>query len=599
MATKVDAVRLLVLAGACLASCAKPSPQTASVRAPGCERLNARIDAATPQARQIDELLERYAQYGFSGTVLVRQGGVPVLHRGYGWAVAAKRIENSPTTVFDVASLAKVFTAAAILDLEARGRLSTGDPLSRFLPGLPADKQAITLHHLLTHTSGYALDASDAGVTADDSREEMLAHAASAKLLHPPGARYEYSNLGYGLLAHVVERASGKSWQAYVRERLVKRASLKNTFLFGEDLPDRAQLAIGYMGAAEEDATAQPPMTAAGPNPLLWGKHPLGAVGVFASVGDLDRWWCVLNGPRLLPATQRGRLFTIQAANQSYGWNVAERGGLVTRIHRGGLRGSYQSLIAYYPERRDLLVYGINKNVGSSLWAGLVWGRVERVLRRETVVLPPALGPADEGAVARLAAEYRVPSGGRLIFRKKGSVLFFGAEGQDALDPLEYGERPIPPTRQGLHEASLELVRALSLGNTGGAGKIGRLDAGTGSKLIEQWNEWQARIGGLRSGELLGSTPGTANYLRVFLRLRGASDTLVVRLLWDSEKNSLLAWGDDIPLPSFVRLWPQGQADFVDYDLTSGRTRYFRFRGDEVTVSSTGEDILLRGTRIQ
>ncbi|HEX8624974.1 MAG TPA: serine hydrolase domain-containing protein [Allosphingosinicella sp.] len=564
---------------------------------PACRTIGQAFDPVTPEAKQIDALLTRYAQYGFAGSVLVRQAGRPVLARGYGWAIAEERSANGPSTLFDTASLAKTFTAAAILDLEARGRLSTGDPLSKYLPGLPPDKQAITLHHLLTHMSGYPLDAADAGVAAADSAEAMLAKAASATLLHAPGSRYAYSNLGYGLLAHVIERASGQSWQAYVRRRLLRRAGLRNAFLFGERLPARARLARGYMGASEEEAVAEAAMTAPGPNRLLWGKHPLGSVGVYATVGDLDRWWCALNGPRLLPPVQRARLFTVQAADQGYGWNIAEEGGRVRRIHRGGLRGAYQSLVAHYPARGDLIVYAINKNVGGSLWASLVWNRAERILSGQSVELPPALAEASEAAIDRVTGDYRLPSGGKFLFRKSGRTLYFGAEGQDSLDPLEFEGRPIPASRDRLHETSLQLTRALAAGDR----EIVAARAGTTQvnveKLTAKWREWSARIGELRGVELLGSTPGAEGHLRTFLRLKGVRGSLVVRLLWDASKASLLAWGDDIPLPAYARVWPQGDGAFVSHDLASGKTRYFRFDGDRVQVLSGSGAELAAGSR--
>jgi CubicO group peptidase (beta-lactamase class C family) len=592
------AVRLGALfAGALLAGCAAEPPRTARTAAARCGQLTEQIAPATAQAWEIDALLERYVQYGYSGTVLLRQAGAPVLHKGYGWAEAEMRVPNGPATLFDVASVAKTFTAAAILDLEARGRLSTADPLSKYLPGLTPEKQSITLHHLLTHTAGYPLDAGDIGVTGEASVDEMLARAASARLLHEPGARYEYSNIGYGLLALVIEKVSGRTWQQYVRDRLLKRAGLKNSMLFGEDVPRRLQLAQGYSGPSDEEAARQPPMTASARNRLMWGKHPLGAVGVFATVGDLDRWWCALNGTKLLPPAQRSKLFTVQAANQGYGWNINQADGRVARIYRGGLRGSFQALVAHYPERRDLLVYAINKNVANAQWAGLTWGRIERILAGQAVELPPALSAPDADAVERVAGEYRLGNGGKLVFRRKGAVLFFGAEGQDALDPLEYGERPKPEGREKLHSASLELVRAFARSDLATAGRIGGLDATNAARLNGQWKQWEQRIGAWRGAQLLGSTPGAENHLRVFLRLQGTGGALVVRLLWDRGKQAVLAWGDDIPLPAYVRLWPQGDNDFVSHDLATGRTRYFRFRDERVTISTNGEDVLVSGSR--
>jgi CubicO group peptidase (beta-lactamase class C family) len=555
------------------------------------------VAAATPVAEKIDSLLTRYAEYGFWGTVLVSRGGQPILNKGYGWADAEKRVSSNPATLYDAGSLAKTFTAAALLDLEARGKLAVTDPISNYLPGLPADKGAITIHHLLTHTSGYPLDAADIGVTAADDTEQLLAKAGSAKLLHPPGTAYEYSNVGYGLLAHIIEKVSGRSWQRHVRQRLLKRAGLENTYLWGEPLPRKAQLAQGYIGSSEEEMKAEPLLVRDGRSPLLWRKYLLGSGGVFGSVGDLNRWWCALRGKKLLPEAQRRKIFAVQAANQGYGWNIAQTDGRLTRIHRGGLRGSYQTLVAYYPERNDLLVYGINKNVSNN-WASLVWRNAERLLQGEKVALPPPTTQIDDEATTRLAGAYRLATGGSLAFRKVGGAFYFGAEGQDALDPVEYEGRAKPELRERLHKASLDLVAALSRKDRSTAERIAATGASNFAKLAGQWENWSQQIGARSDAQLLGSAPGAQQHTRVFLRLKGKNGALVIRLLWDPAKMSLLAWGDDIPLPAYTRLWPQSESRFVSYDFGTGRTRHYTFDGEGgVKVGSETNQTLVTGVK--
>jgi len=112
--------------------------------------------------------------YGFSGTVLVVKNNQIVINRGYGLADLQNKKSNTVDTLFDVGSLTKTFTAAAILQLEMRGKLKTDDLISKYLGEFPPDKSSITIHQLLTHTAGLELDAADVGIKPTDSRAEFL-----------------------------------------------------------------------------------------------------------------------------------------------------------------------------------------------------------------------------------------------------------------------------------------------------------------------------------------------------------------------------------------------------------------------------------------
>ena len=543
-----------------------------------CGRLEQPGPRFRQQAASIDALLARYADYGFSGSVLVAKGRHRLAEKGYGWADSQRRVPNGAETLYDVASLAKTFTAAAILQLEAEGRLSTRDPLSRFLPGLSPDKQAITIHHLLTHMSGYPHDSGHVGIVAADTREEFLRKAATGKLAHEPGSKYEYSNLGYGLLAHVVEQVSGRTWQSYVRDRLLNRAGLGNSYLYGERLPRRAVLASPYLGETMVDPKLQPPLVHEANNPYLWGKYTLGAVGVLATVGDLRRWWCALNGDRLLPPGQRSKLFAIQAADQGYGWNIKVENESVTRIHRGGLRGSYQSMLAYYPAEDALIVFALNRNSASSFWAGYAWRNLEKAVKGQAPTLPPAIVALPPAAVERFAGTYVLPTGGTFRVRSAGGILHIGAEGQDAVDPLAFPGRADAAQLDAARSRSLRAVAALAGNDPDSIGRLGSLKPDQLRQLRAKWSEWTEGIGGLSSHEAIGSTPGSG-FIRTFVRLKGSKGEKVIRLLWNPAGN-LLAWGDDIPLPVEHQLWPRSETGFIHYGFDSDRTIGFEFAPD-------------------
>ncbi|HEX3109741.1 MAG TPA: serine hydrolase domain-containing protein, partial [Thermoanaerobaculia bacterium] len=179
--------------------------------------------------RGIDGYLSSLTSKGFAGAVLLEDKGEVLLDKGYG---AADRTSGRPVTTatgFDIGSLVKPFTAAAILKLESRGKLRRSDPISRFFPSAPPDKAHITVQQLLEHTSGLPdiVDAVSKPVTYTPdfdyepvSRDEIVRRAMNAKLLSVPGAKSLYSNLGYSLLGAIVEIPSGEPYEQFVRETI-------------------------------------------------------------------------------------------------------------------------------------------------------------------------------------------------------------------------------------------------------------------------------------------------------------------------------------------------------------------------------------------
>jgi CubicO group peptidase (beta-lactamase class C family) len=145
--------------------------------------------------RRIDRYLSAASAFGFSGAVLVADREGIVLRKGYGLANDSTGQPITASTVFDMGSMVKQFTAAAILLLESEGKLSTNDPLSRFFPGVPDDKRNITLHQLLTHTSGLVSDV--AGDYSGVGRDSALGLAFRAPLVSQPGLAFNYSNMGF------------------------------------------------------------------------------------------------------------------------------------------------------------------------------------------------------------------------------------------------------------------------------------------------------------------------------------------------------------------------------------------------------------------
>jgi CubicO group peptidase (beta-lactamase class C family) len=179
-------------------------------------------------AERLDQFLVQGVENGFVGAMLVAVDDAVILSKGYGLANREKDIAITPATVFNIGSVTKPFTAAAIMKLVEQGKLKTSDTLGSIFEQAPQDKRDITIDQLLTHTAGISGDTG--GFRYDRAtRSEFLELFFAAPLARKPGGAYEYANAGYTVLAAVVETVSGQSFEAFLRANLFQPAGMSKT----------------------------------------------------------------------------------------------------------------------------------------------------------------------------------------------------------------------------------------------------------------------------------------------------------------------------------------------------------------------------------
>jgi CubicO group peptidase (beta-lactamase class C family) len=179
-------------------------------------------------AERIDQFLTQSVENGFVGAVLVAVDDTVILSKGYGLANREKGIAVTPATVFNIGSVTKPLTAAAVMKLVEQGKLRTTDTLGSIFERAPADKRDITIHQLLTHTAGISGDTG--GLRYDPAtRSEFLELVFGTPLAREPGGLYEYANSGYTVLAAIVETVSGQSFEAFLRSNLFEPAGMSKT----------------------------------------------------------------------------------------------------------------------------------------------------------------------------------------------------------------------------------------------------------------------------------------------------------------------------------------------------------------------------------
>lgn len=318
-----------------------------SSRPVGKEDMVAAIDAIAGEA------ISSGKSVGLS--IGVERKGEIILARGYGLAEVENEVPATEHTVYRLGSITKQFTAVAILQLVEQGKLGLQDELTKFLPDYPTQGHEITIHHLLTHTSGIKsyTDLREKflkHMRNDFTHEELIAMFSSEPFNFAPGEKFAYCNSGYYLLGVIIEKISGKTYEDYLKEHVFKPASLTETYYLSER-PIVKHRAQGYghdKGKLVNDE-------------WLSMDNPFAAGSLGSTVADMLKWQRALNADKLISHESHENMMTPATLNNGektkygYGLFIAEFGGTKKIEHGGGING-FQTELAYYPEHDVTIV---------------------------------------------------------------------------------------------------------------------------------------------------------------------------------------------------------------------------------------------------
>ena len=350
-----------ILAGTILAATAPAFAQGAAPPAAVLPVPPARLDPAALTAK-FDEYLQTRTQNGFMGTVLVAREGKPVFVKGYGFADVEWQIPNAADTKFRIGSVTKQFTSMLVMQLREQGKLKLQDSLCLYLAPCPDTWKPVTIHHLLTHTSGiptYTGLAEWRKVNmVPHTIDQMIGFFRNLPLEWKPGEKYAYNNSGYFLLGVVIEKVTGKKYEEALREMILAPLGMANT---GYDwsttiIPKRAS---GYMGVG-------PALTNAAPLDM---QQPYSAGSLYSTVEDLLKWDQALYTTTLLPEAAKRIMWTPFLNNYAYGWNIRPASeasyGYTWTAHSGGINGFSSMLIRVPDLKLTVIVLSNNATVAA------------------------------------------------------------------------------------------------------------------------------------------------------------------------------------------------------------------------------------------
>ncbi len=318
--------------------------------------------------QKLDSTFQRFnKRHDFHGSVLVAKGGKVVFKKHYGYANFKEKTKIDDNSLFQLASVSKQFTAAAILILKDRGELSLDDKVTRFFPEFPYTE--VTVRHLLNHTSGlpkyFWLAEHKWDKDYAPSNAEMMDMLSKEKLnpFFRPGANFDYSNTGYFVLSAIVEKVSGQSFADFMDREIFKPLNMRQSFVysFGQDSIREGQLS-GYRLYRRRWHAAIPGTV---------NDAVVGDKNIYSTTEDLLKWVEGLNSGRLISEESLQEMYTKGSTKYKrkvpygFGFRIKDDGEQKVIYHNGRWNGFSTSLMQY-PED-DLVVITLEHSSYNSM----------------------------------------------------------------------------------------------------------------------------------------------------------------------------------------------------------------------------------------
>jgi CubicO group peptidase (beta-lactamase class C family) len=458
-------------------------------------------------------------------------------------------------------------------------KLSLDDPIAKHLPDVPGDKQAITIRHLLAHTSGMSRMAGGGGGDLAAAVRGYL----SRPLARKPGEAFEYWNGGYALLAAVVERAGKASYMDFCREHLFRPAGLANTGFTGD--AGLVRQAAGYDGEQRVRLAAEHPYRDYG-----WQYRGMG--GIVTSAPDLRRFLAAYDGGKILSEQSRRVMETPVTANYGLGWGMADTKRGTRRIGHGGDVRGFHASIQRFPSERAAIIVLCNVE-GIPAWA-IGWN-VEALLFGEAppYPMPPAVTDVPAEALDRLAGRYAVADGDLIVVERDQGGLLVAGEGTKACAALA-GTAAADFSRE--IRAAEEILAAVRRGDAQPIAAVlmkGIPEAWPNILLGTIWPRHVGKWGELEGVRTLGATALGPGRVRVLMELRHAGGAPRLSIILQDGRLNIF----DLDGPRFAAATvyqPLGPAELAGFAWLGQQPPRIRFEDGWLVLGGPGAEVRAR-----
>lgn len=314
--------------------------------------------AAQNLESEIDRLLLNIFndKNGPGGEFLVAKAGIPIYQKSFGKANLELDVNLTTENIFQIGSMTKQFTAISVLILEEKGKLNVNDPVSKYISDYPMGDK-ITLHHLLTHTSGIK-DFTKMKSLWDIAQKEMTPKMTvdffkNEPIDFLPGEKFDYNNSGYVLLGYIIEIVSGETYEHFVQSNIFDKAGMTKSY-YASDRKIIPKRAYGYH--KKENGYVN--------KTKISFSIPFSSGSLMSTAIDMLKWQNALNTNLLADKKTIEKAFTLyklsngENFNYGYGWHLIEMNNTQTRQHGGSIFG-FKSMGVYIPSE-DIYVIGLS-----------------------------------------------------------------------------------------------------------------------------------------------------------------------------------------------------------------------------------------------
>jgi CubicO group peptidase (beta-lactamase class C family) len=293
---------------------------------------------------------------GPGGVFMVAQNGVITYHKAFGKANLELDTDLTTENIFQLGSMTKQFTAIAVLILEEQGKLDVQQAVSKYVPDYPSG-DSITLHHLLTHTSGIK-DFTKMKTLRDIAQKEMTPKMMvdffkNEPVDFKPGEKFDYNNSGYILLGYIIELVSGETYEDFIEKHIFQKIGMAQS-CYATDRQIIQKRAYGYQ--KKESGYVN--------KTIINLSVPFASGSLMSTTSDMLKWQRALNQNVLLSAEIKKKAFSTyklnngEALTYGYGWHIKEINGTPTREHGGSIFG-FKTMCVYIPSE-DIYVIGFS-----------------------------------------------------------------------------------------------------------------------------------------------------------------------------------------------------------------------------------------------
>ncbi|NJB72791.1 CubicO group peptidase (beta-lactamase class C family) [Saonia flava] len=306
---------------------------------------------------KIDSLLEsKYRSTAPGAAFLVAKNGIPIYRKAFGKANLELNVPMRPENVFEIGSMTKQFTAIAILVLVEKGMLDLDDEILKFIPDYPSHGKKITIHHLLTHTSGIK-NFTNMKALRDISKKdltplELIDFFKNEPMDFNPGEKFKYTNSGYFILGYIIESVSGITYKDYIEKNIFQKIGMESS-LYASHSKVIKNRASGYHYRDDYINKMYISLTL-----------PYASGSIMSTVDDLLKWQEALNQNVLVSQNTINKAYTNYTLNDGeyidygYGWHLKKINGVLSMEHGGSIFG-FKSMGVYIPSE-DVYVIGLS-----------------------------------------------------------------------------------------------------------------------------------------------------------------------------------------------------------------------------------------------